>query len=56
MEKPIVLNVYSQACPDLTLIDLPGITRLPVGKLPKNIEEIKKMAIRYCEDPKTIML
>ena len=57
VDKPIVLNVYSQTCPDLTLIDLPGITRVPVGKQPKNIEEItKKMAIRYCEDPMTIML
>ena len=57
VDKPIVLNVYSQTCPDLTLIDLPGITRVPVGKQPKNIEEItKKMAIRYCQDPMTIML
>ena len=57
VDKPIVLNVYSQTCPDLTLIDLPGITRVPVGKQPKNIEEITKtMAKRYCEDPSTIML
>ena len=57
VDKPIVLNVYSQTCPDLTLIDLPGITRVPVGKQPANIEEItKKMATRYCEDPSTIML
>ena len=57
VDKPIVLNVYSQTCPDLTLIDLPGITRVPVGKQPKNIEEItKKMAARYCEDPLTIIL
>ena len=57
VDKPIVLNVYSQTCPDLTLIDLPGITRVPVGKQPKNIEEItKKMAKRYCEDPMTIIL
>ena len=41
----------------MTLIDLPGITRVPVGKQPKNIEEItKKMAKRYCEDPLTIIL
>ena len=57
VDKPIVLNVYSQTCPDLTLIDLPGITRVPIGKQPPNIEEItKKMATRYCEDPMTIML
>ena len=57
VDKPIVLNVYSPTCPDLTLIDLPGITRVPVGKQPKNIEEnTKKMAKRYCEDPLTIIL
>ena len=31
VDKPIVLNVYSQTCPDLTLIDLPGIKRVPFG-------------------------
>ena len=52
-----MLNVYSPTCPDLTLVDLPGVTRVPVGKQPKNIEEItKKMAKRYCEDPLTIIL
>ena len=57
VDKPIVLNVYSQTCPDLTLVDLPGVTRVPVGNQPKNIEEItKNMAIRYIEDPLTIIL
>lgn len=57
VDKPIVLNVYSQTCPDLTLIDLPGVTRVPVGGQPKNIEEItKNMATRYCKDPLTIIL
>ncbi|MCQ2820592.1 MAG: dynamin family protein [archaeon] len=57
VDKPIVLNVYSPTCPDLTLIDLPGITRVPVGRQPKNIEEItKNMAKRYCEDPLTVIL
>ena len=35
MDKAIVLNVYSQTCPYLTLIDLPGITRVPFGKQQK---------------------
>jgi hypothetical protein len=57
VDIPIILNVYSPTCPDLTLIDLPGITRVPVGQQPKNIEEItKKMAAKYCEDPMTIIL
>ena len=57
IDKPIVLNVYSQTCPDLTLVDLPGVTRVPIGDQPKNIEEItKNMATRYIEDPLTIIL
>ena len=57
VDKPIVLNVYSQTCPDLTLVDLPGVTRVPVGNQPKNIEQITKdMATRYIEDPLTIIL
>lgn len=30
VDKPIILNIYSHTCPDLTLIDLPGITRIPL--------------------------
>ena len=57
IDKPIILNVYSPTCPDLTLVDLPGITRVPVGEQPENIEEItKNMAIRYIDDPLTIIL
>ena len=57
LDKPIILNVYSQTCPDLTLVDLPGVTRVPIAGQPKNIEEItKNMAIRYIEDPLTIIL
>jgi vacuolar protein sorting-associated protein 1 len=40
VDKPIVLNIYSHTCPDLTLIDLPGITRIPLAgsDQPNNIE------------------
>lgn len=31
VDKPIILTIYSSTCPDLTLIDLPGITRIPMG-------------------------
>lgn len=30
VDKPIILHIYSSSCPDLTLIDLPGITRIPL--------------------------
>ena len=57
VDRPIVLNIYSHTCPDLTLIDLPGVTRIPIGNQPTNIEEItKEMATRYCKDPLTIIL
>lgn len=57
VDDPIILTVYSYTCPDLTLIDLPGITRIPIAGQAKNIEEItKKMSARYCGDPRTIIL
>ena len=57
VDQQIVLKEYSQTCKDLTLEDLPGITRVPVSKQPKNIEEItKNMAKRYVSDSLTIIL
>ena len=57
IDDPIILTIYSCTCPDLTLIDLPGITRIAVGDQPKNIYEItKEMAHRYISDPRTIIL
>ena len=40
VDKPIVLQIYSPTCPDLTLVDLPGITRIPMAgsDQPDNIE------------------
>jgi dynamin 1-like protein len=31
VDDPIILTIYSGTCPDLTLIDLPGITRIPLS-------------------------
>ena len=59
VDRPIILTVYSHTCPDLTIIDLPGITRIPLkdSDQPENIEEITKaMALRYVNDPRTIIL
>jgi len=59
IDKPIVLTVYSPTCPDLTLVDLPGITRIPMtgSDQPDNIEQItRNMANRYVSDPRTIIL
>ncbi len=59
VDEPIVLTIYSYTCPDLTLIDLPGITRIPLkdSDQPKDIERITtEMAKRYCGDERTIIL
>lgn len=39
MNDPIKLRIYSDDCPDLTIIDLPGITRIDV-KGQKDVEKI----------------
>lgn len=57
VDKPIVLQVYSNTCPDLTLIDLPGITKIPIAGQPENIEKVTRaMCHRYVADPRTIIL
>lgn len=57
IDKPIVLQIYSHTCPDLTLIDLPGITRIPIAGQDQNIEKVTKdMCHRYVGDPRTIIL
>jgi dynamin 1-like protein len=31
IDRPIILNIFSKSCPNLTIVDLPGITSIPVG-------------------------
>ena len=44
VSSPIKLHLFSNTCPDLTLIDLPGITKIPLknSEQPENIEAITK--------------
>eukprot|EP00922_Rhytidocystis_sp_ex-Travisia-forbesii_P068479 GHVS01101997.1.p1 GENE.GHVS01101997.1~~GHVS01101997.1.p1 ORF type:complete len:774 (-),score=103.87 GHVS01101997.1:165-2486(-) len=59
IDDPIVLTVYATQCPDLSLIDLPGITRVPIkgSDQTDDIEKLtREMALRYAEDPRTIVL
>ena len=47
--EPILLTIHSQNCPDLTLVDLPGITRIPLSGSDQrqDIEKVTKdMAMR----------
>lgn len=54
--EQIVLKVYTDTF-DLTFIDLPGITKVPVGDQPENIDEqIHDLILDYVEQPNSIIL
>ena len=49
--------MYSPNVLDLTLVDLPGMTKIPVGNQPENIEqEVKEIIESYIEDENTLIL
>lgn len=55
--EPIVLKIYSPNVVTLTLVDLPGITKVPVGDQPQDIEQqIKEMIMNYTSNPNSIIL
>lgn len=55
--EPIRLTIYSPHVLNLTLIDLPGITRVPVGDQPDDIEEqLREMILLYITNPNCIIL
>ncbi len=54
---PIVLKVFSPNVVTLTLVDLPGITKVPVGDQPADIEQqIREMILTYISNPNSIIL
>lgn len=55
--SPINLRIYSPNVLTLTLVDLPGLTKVPVGDQPKDIErQIKDMVLKYISKPNAIIL
>ncbi|CBY10353.1 unnamed protein product [Oikopleura dioica] len=56
-DTQIGLRVFSPHVVSLTLIDLPGITRVPVGDQPEDIEDqIVNMVCKYIQRPNTLIL
>ncbi|XP_044049050.1 dynamin-1-like protein isoform X1 [Siniperca chuatsi] len=56
-DEPIHLKVFSPHVVNLTLVDLPGITKLPVGDQPKDIEiQIRELIYKYISNPNSIIL
>lgn len=55
--SPIRLKICSPHVLTMTLVDLPGITRVPVGDQPSDIESlIRQMIISYIQHPTCIVL
>jgi len=53
----ISLTVYSPNVVDLTLVDLPGMTKVPVKGQPEDIEEqIKNLTYKFVTPPNTLIL
>lgn len=54
---PINLRIYSPNVLTLTLVDLPGLTKVPVGDQPRDIErQIREMVLKQISKPNAIML
>lgn len=54
---PISLKIYSPKVLNLTLVDLPGITKVPVGDQPEDIEtQVHKLILKYISNPNSIIL
>lgn len=55
--EPINLTIFSHKVVDITLVDLPGLTKVAVGDQPGNIEYlIREMIMEFITKPETIIL
>ncbi|XP_072992661.1 dynamin-related protein 4C-like [Typha latifolia] len=56
-DTPLTLVVKKKGVPDLTMVDLPGITRVPVHGQPDNIyEQISSIIMEYIAPKESIIL
>lgn len=56
-KSPIHLKIYSPHVLNLTVVDLPGITKVPVGDQPTDIEmQIRTMCHEYISNPSSVIL
>lgn len=55
--QPIHLRIYSPRVVNLTLVDLPGITKIPVGDQPADIEhQVRQLVLEYISRPNSVIL
>ncbi|WFC96594.1 dynamin GTPase [Malassezia brasiliensis] len=56
-KQPIHLKIYSPNVINLTLVDLPGLTKIPVGDQPSDIErQIRSLVTDYISKPNCIIM
>uniref|UniRef100_A0A3P9KC25 Dynamin-1-like protein n=1 Tax=Oryzias latipes TaxID=8090 RepID=A0A3P9KC25_ORYLA len=55
--EPIYLKIFSPKVLNLTLVDLPGIIKVPVGDQPENIEaQVQEMILSFISNPNSLIL
>ncbi|ROT70831.1 putative dynamin-1-like protein [Penaeus vannamei] len=55
--EPIRLKIFSDKVVNLTVVDLPGLTKVPVGEQPEDIEQqIRDLVLFYIGNPNSIIL
>nr|XP_027193889.1 vacuolar protein sorting-associated protein 1-like [Dermatophagoides pteronyssinus] len=57
VETPLFIKIYSRKCPNLALVDLPGLIRVPDDRQPKDLDEqIKKLIMSYITQSNTVIV
>uniref|UniRef100_A0A0A9W507 Dynamin-1-like protein n=1 Tax=Lygus hesperus TaxID=30085 RepID=A0A0A9W507_LYGHE len=55
--EPIILKIFSSKVSTLTMVDLPGIVKVPVGDQPPDVEEmVKALILKYISNSNSIIL
>lgn len=55
--EPVCLTINSPRVPDLVIIDLPGVTKVPIGDQPPDIElQIRRLCMHYMTQANNIIL
>lgn len=55
-KEPIILRIFSPRVIPLTLVDTPGVTRIPIGDQPKDIEKLVRDLIDTYISPKNAII
>ncbi|CAJ1456356.1 unnamed protein product [Effrenium voratum] len=55
-DQPILLRIFSPTVMDLTLVDLPGLTKVPTADQPKDIAKQIRSLVRHYVAPKSTII